>query len=234
MRACFGIPRRENLLWQTVRRGSLAELRAVCENPDLTSGFYASLIACWEGHEESRVAPDARISSDRFKHILLFLSKNPRISIPREESKERYFYDGGADYEYTKFFTRCWELAQVVPVEPEWAYVLAELYKQLDRPYAVFDDVEKALDRWRRADEKVEASLYDDPPSPFPNIREQIAAKFVEPSNETSNSDDPAMRQAFYRTFDPERPEFRELDWTEWLERDDWCEIWLRGRFERG
>ena len=218
-----------NLLWQIIFCGSLAELRTVCGNPDLTRGFYSALIESWEGHEESRFAPDKRISSNRFKHILLFLSKNPRTSTPREESKERYFYDGGADYQYTRFFTKCWELAQVVPVEPEWAYVLAELYKQLHRPYDVFDDIEEVLKRWRPADEHLAASLYDDPPSPFPSVREQIAAKFVEPSVEMSKSDDPAIRQALYRTFDPEEPEFRELDWTEWLERDEWCEIWLSG-----
>ena len=218
-----------NLLWQIVNRGSLAELRAVCENPDLGSGFYADLIDCWEGHEESEFPPDSRVSSDRFKHILFFLSKNPRKSTPREQSKERFYYDGYADYQYTQFFTKCWGLAQVVPVEPEWGYVLANLYKQLHRPYEVFDDVEEVLDRWRPADENREASLYDDPPSPFPELREQIAVKFVEPSIETSKSDDPAIRQAFYRTFDPERPEFRELDWTEWVERDGWCDIWLDG-----
>ena len=215
-----------NLLWNIVRHGSLAELRAVCENPHLTRGFYAALIDCWEGHEESRFAPERRVSSDRFKHILFFLSKNPRTSTPREQSNDRD-YSPTADIEYDKFFTTCWKLAQVAPVEPEWAYVLAKLYKQLLRPYAVFDDVEKVLPRWRPAAEHPNASLYDDPPSPFPQIREQIAAKFVEPSIETSKSDDPAIRQAFYRTFDPERTEFREFDWTEWLERDEWCHIWL-------
>ena len=216
-----------HLLRHIVHRGSLAELRAVCENPNLTSGFYAALIDSWEGHEESRCVPDARISSDRFKHILLFLSRNPRVSTPREQSKERHFYDGGADYDYTKFFTKSWELATIAPVDPEWAYVLAQLYEQLHRPYDVFDDVEKVLDRWRPADENLEALSYDLLPSPFLGIREQIAAKLVEPSIESSNIDDPAVRRAFYRTFDPERPEFREFDWTEWLERDEWCDIWL-------
>ena len=215
-----------NLLWQIVRRGSLSELRAVCENPDLSSGFYGALIDCWGGHEESQFASERRVSSERFKHILFFLSKNRRTSTPREQSKDRDYFPT-ADYEYNKLFTRCWKLAQVAPVEPEWALVLAKLYKPLLRPYDVFDDVEKVLDRWRPADENLEASLDDDPPSPFPNMREQIAAKFLKPSIETSKSDDPAIRQAFYRTFDPERSEFRALDWTAWLERDDWCHIWL-------
>ena len=218
-----------NLLWHIVRRGSFAELRAVCENPDVTSGFYATLIDTWEGHEESRFAPDARISSDRFKHILFFLSKNPRVSTHREQSKERYFYDGGADYDYTKFFTKCWELATIVPVEPSWAFVLAALYKKLHHPYDVFDNVEEVLDRWRPIEENLDVSPYDWPPSPFPDVREEIAAKFLKPSFDMLNDDDEAVRRAFYRTFDPEQPEFQELDWTELLERDEWCDIWLRG-----
>ena len=217
-----------HLLWHIVRCGSLAELRAVCENPVLTTGFYAALIDCWEGHEESRFAPELRVSSDRFKHILLFLARNPRLSVPYEQSKERYSYRVLAESEYTEFFTRCWKLAQVAPVEPEWAYVLSKLYKPLHRVYRVFD-VEAVLDRWRPADENLGAVLDKDRPSPFPELRERIAAKFVKPSIEMSNSDDQAIRYAFYSTFDPERPEFRDLDWTEWLERDDSCHFWLRG-----
>lgn len=220
-------PLRVNLLWQIVRRGSLAELRVVCENPHLTSGFYTALVDCWEGLDESPFPQHERLSSNRFQHVLFFLSNNPRISVPREESQERYYYDGFSDYEYTKFFTDCWKLAQVVPVEPEWAYVLARLYQRLYRPYDVFDDIAKVLDRWRPAGENLEPSLHDELPSPFPDIREQIAAKFVEPSIESSKDSDPAIRRAFYGTFDPERPEFRELDWTEWSERDEWCYIWL-------
>ena len=218
-----------NLLWRIVRRGSLAELRAVCENPNITTGFYEALIDCWEGHEESRFASERRVSSDRFKHILLFLARNPRLSVPYKQSKERYSSDVHAEDEYTNFFTRCWQLAQVVPVEPEWAYALAELYKQLHRPYDIFDDVEAVLDRWRPADENLGAVLDKDRPSPFPKLRERIAAKFVKPSIEMSNSDDQAIRYAFYSTFDPERPEFRDLDWTEWLEREDSCRFWLSG-----
>jgi len=37
------------------------------------------------------------------------------------------------------------------------------------------------------------------------------------------SSDDPALRRAFYETFDPSRYEFRDLDWIEWLDRDEYC-----------
>jgi hypothetical protein len=49
----------------------------------------------------------------------------------------------------------------------------------------------------------------------------------MKPTVETLNSDDPAIRLAFYRTFDPENRAFRDLDWAEWLERDESCYLYL-------
>ena len=150
------------------------------------------------------------------------------------------------EYEYNDFFARCWELAVVVPVEPDWAYVLSKLYKQLYRSYYVFDDIEAVLDRWRPNDEKPDRSSDFAPFSRekedieqlagdsnwssyeiFSDVREQIVAKFIEPSVEMLNSDDPAVRRAFYSTFDPEIADLRELDWTEWPLHDEECDIWL-------
>lgn len=236
----------ENLLWNIVENGSLAKLRAVCENPDLGSGFYASLVNSWEGRDDSQDAPDIRVSNERFKYILLFLSNNPRISTPREKSKEQYDYDGFAEYKYNEFFARCWELAVVLPVEPDWAYVLSKLYKQLYRSYYVFDDIEAVLARWRPNDEKpdrvsdfapfsrekedIEQLAGDSNGASyeiFSDVREQIITKFMEPSIEMLNSDDPAVRRAFYRTFDPEKADLCDLDWTDWPLRDEECDIWL-------
>ena len=236
------------LLWHIVEHGSLAELRAVCENPDLGSGWYGSIVGRWEGNntdvragqlsdgpdtEElqhvlgARANPGHVLSSDRFKWILFFLSKNPRISTPREESRQRYYYDPVSDYEYNELFTKGWKLAEIVPVEREWAFVLSEFYRGLHRPRDLFfDDVETVLARWRPADEG-DASLRDEEASHFLSVREEIAAKFIEPSVEMLENNDPAIRQAFYRTFDPDSHEFRELDWTEWLSRDEYCHIWL-------
>ena len=57
------------LLRHIVARGSLAELRAVCENPDLEGGWYGYTVGRWEGWEDQQ----GDISSDRFKWILFFL-----------------------------------------------------------------------------------------------------------------------------------------------------------------
>lgn len=209
----------EVLFWKIVRRGPLAELRAICENPHLTSGFYPALVSSWEGDEDSQIAPENRLPDDRFKRVLLFLSRNPRISTPREDSEERHYLDGFSEYKYNELFTKCWELAKVVPADLEWAHVLSKLYSRLHRSYDVFDDVESILSRWRPNDEKQFA--------PTVSIREEIAAKFVKPTIKTLNSDDPAIRRAFYSTFDPESNAFHDLDWAEWLERDDMCYFYL-------
>ena len=207
------------LLRHIVARGSLAELRAVCENPDLEGGWYGYTVGRWEGWEDQK----GDIASDRFKWILFFLSKNPRISTPREESRHKYYY--GVDYEYNQLFINGWKLAEIVPVEREWAFVLSEFYRGLHRPHDVFDDVEAVLNRWRP---EVDVPLHDEEPSPFLGVREEIAAKFIEPNVEMLENNDPAIRQAFYRTFDPDSHEFRELDWTEWLSHDEFCDIWLK------
>ncbi len=162
------------LLRHIVARGSLAELRAVCENPDLEGGWYGGIVGRWEGWEGHKRG----ISSDRFKWILFFLSKNPRISTPREESRQQYYYDAFTDHDYNELFTNSWKLAEIVPVEQEWAFVLSEFYRGLYRPHGVFDDVETVLTRWR-PEEEVDASLHDEEPSPFLSVREEIAAKFI-------------------------------------------------------
>ena len=213
------------LLHHIVIRGSLAELRAICENPDMRSDFYAFLVGCWDGWGNSQFDPNCHVSSDRFKRVLFFLSKNPRISTPFEKSKSDDY-----DFEYHELHRKCWELAKIVPVEREWAYILSELYQNLYCLHHVFDDIEAVLNRWRPENESFDEIGI----SPFELIREVIAVKFLTPKTEMLKSDDPALRRAFYSTFDPERPyyetdrtEWREMNWAEWLARDKHCDSWL-------
>ena len=68
------------------------------------------------------------------------------------------------EHSYNELFTNGWKLAEIVPVEREWAFVLSEFYRGLHRPYDVFDDVEAVLNRWRP---EVDVPLHDEEPSPF-------------------------------------------------------------------
>lgn len=206
-------------LWHIVRKGPLPELRAVCENPGMSSGFYESLLSSWEGDKDSERLSGRPLSSERFKNVLHFLSGNPRVSQSREDSKERYYWDGHSEWQYDRLFDKGWLLAEIVPVDNEWALALSKLYRNLRSSGDVYDDVGSVLERWRS-----DAELIG---SPTVNLREEIAAKLLKPSIDMLQSDDPAIRNAFYRTFDPESKEFRRLDWTQWLQRDEHCKIWL-------
>ena len=195
------------------------ELRAVCENPNLDRGFYAGLVNCWEGDKDAQDAGSTAVSSDRFKLILYSLSQNSWVAT----KVAPFRLDISAGLDHLNFSTRCWHLAMVVPVDRDWAYVLGELYKRLNRYSEDFEDIDAVLDRWRPANEPQDDLSYN----PFADVREHIAAKFLKPSIDMLNHEDEAIRQAFYGTFNPARAEFRELDWDHWLERDDWCHIWL-------
>lgn len=207
------------LLWDIVREGPPAELRAVCECPDLPSTFYAELVTSWRRLSHSQAMPENRLPDDRFKCVLRYLAGNPRISIPREHSRERHYLDGFANFQYNNLFFKCWRFAEIVPIEREWAELLAPLYRNLHRPGDIFDDVEQVLQRWRPEDEHLAAAAAE--------LREEIAVKFLTPRIEMPESEDPAIRRAFYRSFDPDLAEFEALSWFKWLERDEFCYLEL-------
>ncbi len=201
----------ENLLWRLIFDGSLAELRAICENPGIGSRFFGALIDAWQPEDERK--EDTRyLPEDRYIEILHFLSANPRISQSREESAERHYMDGFAEYQYNKFYCAAWELAEKAPVTPAWADALAKLYQKLYAPWDCIKDPEAVLDRWRPADEGEYAATRD--------VRGAIAARFMKPSLEQLNNADSSIRQAFYRSFDPDAKAFRELDWNQWIDQD--------------
>ena len=209
----------QNLLWDIVRGGSLGELRAVCSNSDISSGFYGALITAWKPND-SWV-----LSEERFRRVVEFLADNPRVSQSREESRERHYLDGFADYTYSKFYVGAWELAATVPVTPAWGHALANLYRHLHRPYDCLKNVEEVLARWTL---KVEEGRTD----PYRDLRARICAAFVKPTLDELRHDDPARRDAFLSTFDPEDRAFRDLDWNEFLTLDRYWDINVYGNMK--
>ncbi len=198
----------EHFLWHVVQRAPAAELRALCENPHLSSYFYSGLISSWPPQNGRQ-----SMGEDRFRLVVEFLAGNPRLSTTREDSAERHYMDGLADYEYNKFFTDAWRLAEKAPVTAEWAHALGTLYQRLYAPYKPFDDVESVLERWRPKDEPQYG--------PFESLRKAIAKGFIEPSIEELKHSDPARRTAFIESFDPRSPAFRDLDWKELAAADE-------------
>jgi hypothetical protein len=180
----------------------LAELRALCANPGITSGFYSALVKIWPGE-----VGNAPVCEARFRMLVEFLSDNPRVSQSREESRERHYLDGFADYQYNEFYIEAWNLALRVPPTPEWAAALAKLFHRLHRPFKCLKDIPAVLSRWTPENE--------DAYGPYRQVREAICRAFVEPTLEELTHPDPARRTAFIETFDPEAREFRDLDWQE-------------------
>jgi hypothetical protein len=201
----------ENLLWDIIFDGPIAQLRSICENPGISSGFYGALIEAWQP-EDQRKEDKRYLPEDRYLAVLHFLSANPRLSKPREESAERHYMDGFAEYQYNKFYFAAWELAETAPVTSAWASALANLYKSLYAPWNCIKDPDAVLQRWRLA---IEGDY-----APSRDVRRAIAARFMKPSLEQLNHADRSIREAFYRTFDPDTQEVRDVDWNEWIDRD--------------
>jgi len=147
------------------------------------------------------------IDEDRFRTIVEFLSHNPRVSQSREESAERHYLDGFADYNYNRFYVEAWNLAIKVPTTPKWATALSKLFHRLHRPFDCLSDIPAILDRWTPENE--------DEYGPYREVREAICRAFVKPTLGELHHADAARRTAFIQKFDPDSPEFRELDWGE-------------------
>ena len=211
---------KEPLFWDIIRNGSLAELRSICENPNLTSGMYAGLITSWVGSTGSYIDEKLRLSDERFQQVVRFLANNPRLRVDRDNSKEKYYLDGYADYEYGILTSECWKLAAIVPVDQNWAYYLSQLYDRMIPEYKPFDNIEEIFNRWRPPDEGSYA--------PTRTLREVLAKHFLEPSKDTLSHDDEAIRRAFYLTFDPTNEDFIEQDWSAWCAKDKYCELELQ------
>ncbi|MFN9009635.1 MAG: hypothetical protein ACK5WH_10920 [Hyphomonadaceae bacterium] len=197
----------QSRIWNIVRHAPLSELRALCSNPDISSGFYHALVTSWQSDGDSIV------SEERFQHIVGFLADNPRVAQTREKSRERHYYDGFANYDYNKFYVAAWALAYSVPVTLRWAKTLENLYSRLHRPFDCLKDIDAAIARWQGTVGKYE-------PDHYRGVRSSLAAAFVKPSLSQLRSEDPARRDAFLLTFDPTSQEFRDLDWNEFIELD--------------
>jgi hypothetical protein len=216
-----GIPFRErgdapNLIWEIVDKAPLAELRALCENPDISSGFYRSLVESWKPEGKSGV------SEKRFHQIVGFLANDPRVPQSREESRERHYLDGAAEYDYNGFYVSAWKLATIVPTTPAWAEILGNLYRNLWKPYDRLDDVKGVLARW--ASPKTEKEVYYDP---YRGLRGNIAKAFLRTTAEDMGDRDPAIRDAFLMTFDPDAREYHDIDWNGFLKLDKYPDLQL-------
>ncbi|MDB3946276.1 hypothetical protein N9444_10360 [Gammaproteobacteria bacterium] len=210
--------KRGYMLYKSVgKHGSLGELRALCENQYVDPTWLINL-ARWTGlFGDDSDQQDDFWSESRSLSVIKFLSNNPQLAISRDDSRVGDYWDGMSDYEYREMFNRLWQLPANAPTTPEWADVVSRFVSNLQSSH--LRDLDKILDRWRIEVGEFEVDYYS-------AVREEIIKKVRRPSLDMLSDDDIAVRRAFYSTFDPEKPEFRELNWLEWV--DDNPEIWLR------
>ena len=211
--------RRISFFKKILKYGSKAELKAICQLPDLNSEMYLLMIESWARHPNTRSSDEERILDERFLSILQFLWKNERIGVAYENSHMNTYMDGYNEYKYKEFERLIWKVAELAPTEKIWAHYLARLFAKLEPALNCFDDVEAVLARWRPGT----ADRYD----AFSELRTTIAEKFIQPSLETLNHSDPAIRDAFYSSFDPAQREFKGLDWREWIAKDEMAHLCL-------
>ena len=207
------------VFWDILQHGSLAELRALCEIPDLTSATYLNLITSWVGNEQSQVPAERRLSDSRFQQVLRFLANNPRLKIPYEQSSEFNDFDGFVGYEYRALFSECWRLAEIVPTDFKWACCLVDIYHAMSPDTKPYEDLESVLERWRP--QSSWGAGY------FRDLRQILAEYYMTPSPEMLNQEDLEIRLGFYAAFDPHEHGFLDVDWAKWVTRDEGCDIAL-------
>jgi hypothetical protein len=209
-----------------VENGLLAELRAVCENEYVYPHRLTGLV--WRTgfvDDDEKGKPDDALPESRSLDVIRFLSNNPQFGKTREESREGGYWDGYSEYRYRNMFDVLWTLPANVPTTAEWAKVLSSFLSNLQPPSrgTTFRkglgllgsgkkqerNLDQLLERWRIPVGEFEPDYYA-------AVRTEIVKKNREPSLEMLSDDDYAVRQAFYSTFDPEKPEFKFLNWSEW------------------
>lgn len=112
------------------------EAEALFTNRALPDHFVADFFeqnGVWE-----ELSEDQRVSAA--SNIIATLSDRPA----RDD-----FYDGWADYSYSKVFDAAWTFSRSAPVSLKWAYLLGKLYSTLaTRVFSKFDPIE-AAERWQ-------------------------------------------------------------------------------------
>jgi hypothetical protein len=182
---------------------AIDELKALASNSSLDNHLFEQLF--------ERDGLFKHLSDEDYQIILFEVSNNPRLSTPYDDT----YLDGYADYSYNKVFDAAWRLTETVPVTERWAYVLQYLLGRCLPPRSF--DPQSALSRWHLS-EKAEHEKYG---SDY-FVRSRLA-DLLEVSDSLLSADDVALRDSFYRRFNPEKYP----DWADFAEADG--EIFLEG-----
>jgi hypothetical protein len=183
------------LLWS----GSEAELEALIKNRFINDDALECLL---ERKEEF-----ADISEEQYIKMLIWLGKNPRISVEYDHR----ILDGWADYNHGRVFSLAWELARHLAATKTNARVLYELLQNTALPVG-YANPEEVLERWR-IEEEPKNGRRSRAYSYFLRTR---LADVLKADDKLLSSNDPSVRESFYRRFYP----WQYKDWPTFIERD--------------
>lgn len=173
-----------------VSHGTLSELTTFASNPSLNNQVLGEMFqrgGAFEG-----------ISDTRWKHLLLGVATNPRLSTP--------WYGASSDisgYHYDKVFEQAWSIAGHAPTTGNWAYVVLKVLELCILPYGLRDKAPAMISRW-----------YSDPPykrqvgdywtGPGFSLRSRLA-DLLEANEVLRGSDDLPLRMSYFRRLNPRK-----------------------------
>ena len=184
---------------ELIRIGPKAELESLAKNRFLHDDALEQII--------ERKGAFVDLSDDQYIHMLMWLGCNRRMSA----KYDRRILNGLAEYSHERVFSLAWDLARHLPATKAYAYVLYKLLQNTALPVR-FDNPESLLERWRIEKEPKDGkralaySYY---------LRSRLS-DVLEADEKLFSSNDPAVRESFYRRFSPRK--FK--DWASFIERD--------------
>jgi hypothetical protein len=185
------------------------ELQALMTNTFLVDDTFTN---CFE-----QKGAFAELTEEEFQGVLYYAGDNPRLSTPYDDG----FLDGWSDYSYHNVFKAAWELTATVPNTRGWAMVLHQLLRNCEPPPTSFDPI-PVLSRWHLQDDQRDDGIY---------LRSRLA-DLLKADDTLLNSTDPALRQSFYRRFNPASyprwPDFAKMDEEHFLDEALWNQFLWR------
>ena len=172
--------------------GSLQEQQAILQNPHFSSILFHHIYA--------KTGNFSSISDERLKHLIRSSIGNIKFQIASFSEATDKNKASDSDVDFRAALRSAWALSLTVPVDDSWAIVLMGLYESLIRIENPFDDIGKAIERWRGPAQNAEHS------DAYESIRMNLADLIDIDSQKGKNlkeSDDIALRQSFYKRFSP-------------------------------
>lgn len=166
--------------------GTRTELESLAKNKYLENDALEQILERRDAFSE--------LSETQYINMLVWLGKNPRMST----KYNRNILDGYAEYTHNRVFSVAWELARYLPTTKANAYALYKLLSGTAVPVS-YDNPEEVIARWRLG-EKSEHAKH---PFGYAYFLRSRLADALDANEKLLNSNDPAMKESFYRRFSP-------------------------------